>query len=99
MFIFLENATLLTFFFISSLIDILVCVSNNDTIDHFFKIFCELVFHGLVVKLIHILKIVMEDNFGDLRISDQSKEDDISLSKIKVKVRRQDATMEEVFLG
>ena len=41
----------------------------------------------------------MEDNFGDLRVSDQSEEDDVSLSKIKVKVRRQDATMEEVFLG
>ena len=41
----------------------------------------------------------MEDNFGGLRVSDQSEADDVSLSGLRVNVRRQDSSMAEVFLG
>ena len=41
----------------------------------------------------------MEDNFGGLRVSDQSEVDDVGLSRLKVNVRRQDSSMAEVVLG
>ena len=44
-------------------------------------------------------KIAMEDNFGGLRVSHQSEVDDVSLSGLRVNVRRQDSSMAEVFLG
>ena len=43
--------------------------------------------------------ISMEDNFGGLRVSDQSEADDVSLSGLRVNVRRQDSSMAEVLLG
>ena len=44
-------------------------------------------------------KNAMEDNFGGLRVSHQSEADDVSLSGLRVNVRRQDSSMAEVFLG
>ena len=44
-------------------------------------------------------KIKMEDNFSALRVSDKSEDDDIGLSGLRVNVRRQDSSMEEVYLG
>ena len=44
-------------------------------------------------------KNVMEDKFGGLSVSDQSEVDDVGLSSLKVNVRRQDSSMEEVYLG
>ena len=41
----------------------------------------------------------MEDKFGGLSVSDQSEVDDVGLSSLKVNVRRQDSSMEEVYLG
>ena len=41
----------------------------------------------------------MDDNFNDLRVSDQTDEDDVGLSRLRVNVRRQDSSMEEVYLG
>ena len=46
----------------------------------------------------HKEKTRMEENFSDLRVSDQTDEDD-GLSRFRVNVRRQDTSMEEVFLG
>ena len=44
-------------------------------------------------------KNAMEDNFGGLRVSHQSEVDDVSLSGLRVNVRRQDSSMAEVYLG
>ena len=44
-------------------------------------------------------KNTMEDNFGGLRVSDQSEANDVSLSGLRVNVRRQDSSMADVFLG
>ena len=44
-------------------------------------------------------RISMEDNFGGLRVSHKSEVDDVSLSGLRVNVRRQDSSMAEVFLG
>ena len=44
----------------------------------------------------------MEDNFSDLGDNNKTEEDvndNVSLSRIRVKVRRQDSSMEEVYLG
>ena len=46
----------------------------------------------------HKEKTKVEDNFSDLRVSD-NKEEDVGLSRFRVNVRRQDTSMEEVFLG
>ena len=41
----------------------------------------------------------MAENFSDLRNSDKLQEDDVGLSRLRVIVRRQDTSMEEVYLG
>ena len=41
----------------------------------------------------------MEDNISDLSVSDKSDEEDVSLSRLRVNVRRQDSSMAEVYLG
>ena len=47
----------------------------------------------------HKEKTKVEDNFSDLRVSHKSKENDVGLSRFRVNVRRQDSSMEEVYLG
>ena len=47
----------------------------------------------------HKEKNAMEENFSDLRVSHKSEKDDVGLSRFRVNVRRQDTSMEEVFLG
>lgn len=41
----------------------------------------------------------IEDNFNDPRVIYQKEEDDIGFSRLRVIVRRQDCSMEEVYLG
>ena len=41
----------------------------------------------------------MEENFSDLRVHNKSDEDNDGLSRLRVNVRRQDTSMEEVYLG
>ena len=43
--------------------------------------------------------IAMENNFNHLRVGDQMDEDDVGLSRFRVNVRRQNTSIEEVFLG
>ena len=47
----------------------------------------------------HQEKTAMEENFSDLRVSHKSEENDVGLSRFRVNVRRQDTSMDEVFLG
>ena len=47
----------------------------------------------------HKERNVIKDNFGDLKVMDQSEEDDIGLSRLKVIVRRQDSSIETVYIG
>ena len=47
----------------------------------------------------HKERTTMEENFSDLRVSDKSDEDDVGLSRFRVNVRRQDTSIEEVYLG
>ena len=47
----------------------------------------------------HKEKTKVEDNFSELRVSHKSKENDVGLSRFRVNVRRQDSSMEEVYLG
>ena len=47
----------------------------------------------------HKERTAMEENFSDLRSSHKSEEDDVGLSRFRVNVRRQDTSIEEVYLG